>query len=142
MGDERWPFLAREFDQPLEPARKCADVQPVDRAGLAQTRNVGDDQAMRLSELRDDGRPVDAAALDAAMQQDERSTLPALQHRGRDAPDVHTPLLHLDPLKELRPGGARARLPDRELGFAYSSHRFLTPAQTREPGRASLAPAS
>jgi len=82
---------------------------------------------MRLSQLRDDGRPIDAATLDAAVQQDERPTLPALQHRGRDAPDIQTPLLHLDASEEPCPGRARARLSDGMLGLRHGSHWLRLP---------------
>src|SRR5829696_8077473 len=112
MGDERRPFLTGEFQQPLEPVLERADVEPIDWVGLAQPRDVGDDEASGLSEPRDDGRPVDAAALDAAVQQDERPPLPAVEDRCGDASHVQTPLLNLDPLKEPCPRSARPRLPD------------------------------
>jgi hypothetical protein len=90
-------LLARRAEQLAEPVGECHVGQAGDRLGLPQTGNIGDDDAVALGKPGDHGRPVHAAALDPAVQQDERRAFATLQHCGGRAGQVQPSCRDRDP---------------------------------------------
>ena len=60
-----------------EPAPEGIDVEPIDRRRLAEAGHVGHDHAVLLGELGQHRRPHGPAALDAAVEQQQRSPRPS-----------------------------------------------------------------
>ena len=83
VGDERRRLVAGQREQLGEPT--CEPRHPDDIRGRRRPEpgEIGDDHAMALGQGGDDRRPHRAAALDAAVQQDERGTLAPLEHGRR-----------------------------------------------------------
>jgi hypothetical protein len=69
MSDEQWRFATHLAQQRVEPVDEVRHIHPRERRGLAQARDVGHDDAMALRQRLNHLRPVDTAALDAAVQQ-------------------------------------------------------------------------
>ena len=91
MGDERGPLEIRLLEQTREPAGEGVDVETCGGSGLAETGHVGNDDAVVLHEPVKHRRPHRTAAFDAAMQQDERRSVTALEDAGGDPVDVERP---------------------------------------------------
>ena len=90
--DQRRRLVAGHPQQRAEPGRERRGVEPVDRLRLAEPGQVGHDHAVALGEPGDDGRPDRPAALDPAVQEDQRRAVAGLDHRGRGPGEVEPPL--------------------------------------------------
>jgi hypothetical protein len=86
--------LTCQVDQLVQPAAEAFVIEAVEGCRLAEPRHVGHDDAMIGGQPGDHGRPVDAAALDPAVQQHQRRAGPALEQRRRDAGDFDSPFAH------------------------------------------------
>jgi hypothetical protein len=91
MRDQDRRLRAPQPQQFHHPIGEGRGIQAVDRIGLSEPRYVGDDEPVVLPETGEDGRPVDATALDATVQQHQRRTIPGLEQRRTNATDVEPP---------------------------------------------------
>jgi hypothetical protein len=92
MSDERRPLGAGDPQEVVEPAGEGLRTEIVERLGCAEPRDVRYDDAVALGQAADDRRPVRAAALDAAVEQNERRPTAGLEHRRRAAAGAHARL--------------------------------------------------
>ena len=75
-------------EQPEEPRRERVEVEAIGRSGLTEAGHIGGDHEVFGRERGDDRCPHGAAALDAAVEQEERATRAAGDDAGSDSVDL------------------------------------------------------
>ena len=91
MGDDGGMLEARLFDDAGEPAREALSIEMVERSGLAEAGDVGGDNSIASSELREHGCPHGAATFDAPVEQQQRRAVTGFDERGGHAGDIDGP---------------------------------------------------
>ena len=114
MRHQGRPRLAGQANDIPEPAGEGLVVKAGEGLRLTKAGRVGDNDAVVLDQSGDHGRPVGAAALDPAVQQQQRRARAALEERGGDAAGIESPLVHRKPGEQALAGARAPRvLPDR-----------------------------
>jgi hypothetical protein len=132
MREDRRLLVTSQPEELFEPVGECHRVEPRERLGLPEARDVGNQESMLLAESGNHAFPVRPTGLDPAMEQDQWRSLSGHEHACRAAVDLESQLLGGNALKESAPGGLHR--PSRDFASAavmcpWLSHSKVVPSR-------------